>query len=33
MIKAYRLYTGTDGHSHVEVEHVSEDQLFVICIP
>src|SRR5690348_7032333 len=24
MIKAYKLYTGTDGHSHVEVGSVAE---------
>ena len=27
MIRAYRLYTGTDGNSHVEAGHVNADQL------
>lgn len=28
MIKAYRLFTGADGHSHVEVGRVLEDEFF-----
>jgi quercetin dioxygenase-like cupin family protein len=33
MIKAYKLFTGTDGHSHVEAGVVEENLLHhVICI-
>ncbi len=27
MIKAYKLYTGDDGHSHIQTGTVAEDQL------
>ena len=28
MIKAYKLYTGADGHSHVETGYVAENEFF-----
>ncbi len=30
MIKAYKLYTGTDGHSHVETGTVAEEVLYPV---
>lgn len=28
MIKAYKIYTGSDGHTHIATRTVTEDQLF-----